>query len=68
MQKKKKKITLSELKQEVERLKAQIISCDKDKTIAVNEVITKKKDEIVEKDIKISELLGKLKEAEKDSH
>jgi hypothetical protein len=56
------------LKQEVERLKAQIISCDKDKTIAVNEVITKKKDEIVEKDIKISELLGKLKEAEKDSH
>jgi hypothetical protein len=64
---KEKEKTLSEFKQEVERLKAQIISSDKDKTIAVNEVITKKKDEIVEKDIRISELLGKLKEAEKDS-
>ena len=64
---KEKEKTLSELKQEVERLKAQIVSSDKDKIIAVNEVITKKKDEIVEKDIRISELLGKLKEAEKDS-
>ena len=64
---KEKEKTLSELKQEIERLKSQIVSSDKDKIIAVNEVITKKKDEIVEKDIRISELLGKLKDAEKDS-
>jgi len=57
----------SELKQEIERLKAQIALDEKDRTIAVNNAVTAKKDELVEKDKMVSELLSKLKESEKDS-
>ena len=56
-----------ELKQEIERLKAQNTSAEKDKTIAVNDAITVKKDELVEKDMMILEMKNKLTEAEKDS-
>jgi hypothetical protein len=64
---KEKEKTSSELKQEIERFKAQIALDEKDRTIAVNEAVTAKKDELVEKDKIISELQGKLKESEKDS-
>lgn len=59
--------TLSELKQEIERLKAQIVSEEKDRTIAVNEAVSDKKEELVKKEMIISELKSKLKESEKDS-
>lgn len=59
--------TSSELKQEIERLKAQIVSDEKDRTIAVNEAVSAKRDEIVEKDKMILEFQSKLKELEKDS-
>lgn len=59
--------TSSELKQEIERLKAQIASDQKDRTIAVNEAVSAKKDELAEKDKKILELQSKIKESEKDS-
>ncbi len=62
-----KESTAAELKQEIERLKAQIISAEKDKTIAVNDAVSTKKDEIAEKDKTISELKSKLTESEKDS-
>lgn len=57
----------SELKQEIERLKAQITCDERDKTIAVNEAVSVKKDELFEKDKMVSELQSKLKESEKDS-
>ena len=57
----------SELKQEIERLKAQLAADEKDRTIAVNEAVSAKKDELVEKDKLLSELQSKLKESEKDS-
>lgn len=58
---------LFELKQDIERLKAQIACDEKDRTIAINEAVSEKKDELVEKDKTISELQNKLKESEKDS-
>lgn len=64
---KEKEVTLSGLKQEIERLKAQIVSDEKDRTIAVNEAVSAKKDELVEKEKMILELQSKLKESEKDN-
>ena len=58
--------TVSALKQEIERLKAQNASADKDRAIAVQEAVSVKKDELVQKDMLILELSGKLAEAEKD--
>ena len=57
---------VSLLKQEIERLKAQNASAEKDRAIAVQEAVSVKKDELVEKDMLILELTGKLAEAEKD--
>lgn len=59
--------SVSELKLEVERLKAVIDCGEKNKTIAVAEVIAKKKDEIIDKDKEITELQNQLKESTKDS-
>ena len=59
--------TIFELKQEIEHLKAQNASAEKDKTIAVHEAVAVKKDEIVEKDMIIMDLNSKLEEAKKDS-
>ena len=64
---KEKESTAAELKQEIERLKAQIVSAEKDRTIAVNDAVSTKKDEIAEKEKTISELKSKLTESEKDS-
>lgn len=64
---KEKEKTSSELKLEIERLKAQISCDEKDRTIAVNEAVNAKKDELVEKDKLISELQSNLKESEKDN-
>lgn len=64
---KEKEKTASELKQEIERLKAQIASDEKDRTIAVNDAVSAKRDELVEKDKMISELQSKIKESVKDS-
>jgi hypothetical protein len=57
---------ISTLKQEIEKLKAEISSNDKDKQLAVNAAETAKNEEIVSKDKQIAELNTKLKEAEKD--
>lgn len=64
---KEKEKTSSELKQEIERLKAKIESDEKDRIIAINEAVSAKKDELFEKDKLISELQSKLKELEKDT-
>ena len=64
---KEKESTAAELKQEIERLKAQIVSAEKDRAIAVNDAVSTKKDEIAEKEKTISELKSKLTESEKDS-
>ena len=58
--------SISDLKLEIESLSAKIASGEKDMTIAINEVETVKRDEIVEKDKKIIDLQNKLKESEKD--
>lgn len=62
-----KESTAAELKQEIERLKAQIVSAEKDRAIAVNDAVSTKKDEIAEKEKTILELKSKLTESEKDS-
>lgn len=54
------------LKQEIERLKAQVQSNEQAKTLAVASAVSEKKDELVEKDKKIMQLESRLKEAEKD--
>jgi hypothetical protein len=59
--------TVFELREKIEHLKAQITSSEKDKTIAVNDAVAVKKDEVVEKDKMILELKNKLAESEKDS-
>lgn len=59
--------TSCELKQEIELLKMQIASDEKDRAVAVKEAEYAKKDELFEKEKMISELQSKLKEAEKDS-
>ena len=64
---KEKESTAAELKQEIERLKAQIVSAEKDRAIAVNDAVSTKKDEIAEKEKTILELKSKLTESEKDS-
>ncbi len=58
--------TLAELNREIEQLKAQHASDEKDRIIAVDKVLSQKKDELVEKDKRIAELLSKLSESEKD--
>ena len=64
---KEKEIAASELLREIERLKGQIASADKDRIIAVTDAVSAKKDEAVEKDKMIAELTNKLSESEKDS-
>lgn len=64
---KEKERTAFELREQVESLKAQIASFEKDKIIAVNNAVSVKKDEVVEKDKVILELENKLMESEKDS-
>ena len=59
--------SLTQLKQENENLKAQIVSKDKDKQIAVTDAVIKKNEELAAKDRQIADLNGKLREAEKDS-
>ena len=59
--------SLAQLKQENENLKAQIVSKDKDKQIAVTDAVIKKNEELAAKDRQIADLNGKLREAEKDS-
>ncbi|MBN1777833.1 MAG: DUF2130 domain-containing protein [Clostridiales bacterium] len=59
--------SLSDLMREIERLKSQIASEEKDRTIAVNEVMSAKQEELAQKDRTIAELQSKLKETEKDS-
>lgn len=59
--------SIAELHQEIEKLKAQIASNDKDKLIAVTDAITKKNEELAEKERKIADLNNKLRENEKDS-
>ncbi len=58
---------VSTLKQEMERLKARLESSEKDKTLAVNEAVSGKKDELAEKDRLILTLENQLKEADKDN-
>lgn len=58
--------SLSALNQEIEKLKAQIGSNDKDKQIALSEAMAAKNGEIAERDKQIADLTGKLREAEKD--
>lgn len=58
--------TLAELNQEIEQLKAQHASDEKDRIIAVEKVLSQKKDELVEKDKRIAELVNQVQEAHKD--
>lgn len=54
------------LESEVERLKAQLASSDKDTTIAVGEVVNQKQQELSAKDNEISALKSSLEQSEKD--
>ena len=58
--------TASRLLQEIERLKAQLAAGDKDKTIAVQQAVSAKKDELTERDKQITQLQSQLTEARKD--
>jgi hypothetical protein len=58
--------SLSQLKQEIERLKAQIAGGEKDRTIAVSKVLSENKEELFEKDKAIAQLQSQLKETQKD--
>lgn len=58
--------TLAKLNAEIEQLKAAIESDEKDRIIAVEKVLSQKKDELVEKDKRIAELASKVLETEKD--
>ena len=59
--------SISDLKQEIEKLKAEIASNNKDKEIAVSKMENLKNDEINTKDKRITELITKLNEIEKDT-
>ena len=59
--------SIATLAQENEHLKAQIKANEQDKAIAINNAITNKKDEIVEREKKIIQLESSLKESEKDN-
>lgn len=58
--------TTAQLKQEIERLKAQIDMKEKDNIIAVTNAVTTKNDEIIQKEKLIYELQNKVQESEKD--
>jgi hypothetical protein len=58
--------TTSQLKQEIERLKAQLDIKDKDTTIAVTSAVTAKNGEVIQKEKLIYELQNKVQESEKD--
>ena len=58
--------TMAELQQEIEQLKAQIASDEKDRILAVEKVLSAKKDELFTKDQLISKLQSQVQETEKD--
>ena len=59
--------SVASLNQEIEKLKAQIVSNDKDKQIAVTNALVKKNEELAAKDLQIADLNNKLRENEKDA-
>lgn len=58
--------TVSELKSQIDALKAKLDSSAKDTTIAVNEALKKSSDALAEKDKKIMALQSDLRDSEKD--
>ncbi len=58
---------LSSYKEKLSTLQAKIDNFEKDKTIAINEILNQKKDELNNKDLQLIELSNKLKESEKDT-
>lgn len=59
--------SVSGLLRDIDRLKAQIETEEKDRQLAVHTAVTAQKEEIFEKEKAIAELQSRLKEAEKDS-
>ncbi len=59
-------IAAAQLRQEIERLKAQLAAGEKDKTIAVQQAVSVQKDELTERDKLIVQLQGQLSETQKD--
>ena len=58
--------TAAQLKQEIEQLKARLAAGEKDTTIAVQQAVSAKKDELTERDKQIAQLQNQLTEARKD--
>ena len=58
---------LSSYKEKLSALQSKIESFEKDKALAINEILNQKKDELNNKDLQLIELSNKLKESEKDT-